>query len=105
MSPLRRNELRGAVRFYLSLKRREKRLSMPQAQLMTMEEQAAIGLKAIELKKQGKLEEYDRMMKQIPLPPYLAKFAKDYFGADCLIKTGWNLTEANIEYGSDWLTK
>ena len=78
---------------------------MPQDRLMTMEEQAAIGLKAFELKKQGKLEESERMMKQIPLQPYLAKFAKEHFGADFLIKYGWNLTEANAEYGSDWLTK
>ena len=77
---------------------------MSQAQLMTQEEEANILLKALELKKQGKLEESDQMMKQIPLPPYLAKFAKDYFGADCLIKTGWNLTEANAEYGPGWLT-
>jgi len=38
-----------------------------------MEEEAAIGFKAFELKKQGKLEEYERMLKQIPLQPYLEK--------------------------------
>ena len=58
---------------------------MPKTQTMTMEEEIAIGLKAIELKKQGKLEESLNLQKQIPLPPYLAKFGKDYFGADCLI--------------------
>jgi hypothetical protein len=78
---------------------------MPQNQIMTLEEEAAITLQALELKKQGKLEESDRMMKQIPLQPYLAKIAKDYFGADCLLKTGWNLSEADAEYGSDWLTQ
>jgi hypothetical protein len=78
---------------------------MPQNQIMTLEEKTAIGLQALELKKQGKLEESDRMMKQIPLQPYLAKFAKDHFGADFLIKYGWNLSEAEAEYGSDWLTK
>jgi len=78
---------------------------MPQARTMTMEEEAAIALKAFELKKQGKLEEYEKMRKQIPLQPYLAKFAKEHFGADFLIKTGWNLTEAEAEYGSDWLTR
>jgi hypothetical protein len=30
-------------------------------------------------------------MKQIHMPPYVAKFAKDYIGADFLIKYGWNL--------------
>jgi hypothetical protein len=77
---------------------------MPQAQLMSMQEEADILLKALELKKKGKMEESDRMMKQIPLPPYLAKFVKDYFGADCLIGLDWNLAEADAEYGPDWLS-
>ena len=78
---------------------------MSQAHIMLLEEQAAIGLKAIELKKQGNLEESERTMKQIPLPPYLAKFAKEHFGADFLINYGWNLAEADAEFGRDWLTK
>ena len=78
---------------------------MPQDRLMTMEEQSVIALKAFELKKQGKLEEYERMRKQIPLQPFLAKFVKDHFGADFLLNLGWNLAEANAEYGSDWLSK
>jgi hypothetical protein len=78
---------------------------MPQAQLMTMEEQVAIALKAFELKKQGKLEEYERMRKLIPLQPYLAKFVKDHFGSDFLLNLGWNLAEANAEYGIDWLSR
>jgi hypothetical protein len=76
---------------------------MPQARTMTLEEEATVALKAFELKKQGKLEEYERMRKQIPLQPYLAKFVKEHFGVDFLIKTGWNLAEAETEYGSDWL--
>ena len=78
---------------------------MPENRLMTMEEQAAIGLKAFELKKQGKPEECERMMKTIPLQPYLAKFVKEHLGADFLLGLGWNLAEANAEYGSDWLNK
>jgi hypothetical protein len=72
---------------------------------MTLEEKSAIGVKAIEFKKQGNLDEYERLMKQIPLQPYLAKFAKEHFGADFLIEYGWNLSEADAEYGADWLTK
>jgi hypothetical protein len=45
------------------------------------------------------------MRKQIPLQPYLAKFAKEHFGAEFLIKEGWNLSEADAEYGPGWLTK
>jgi hypothetical protein len=81
---------------------------MPQTQVMSLEERAAIIIKAMELKKQGKLEESKRMMKQIPLPAFLAKFARDYreyFGDDFLEKYGWNLSEAEAEFGSDWLTR
>jgi len=78
---------------------------MSEARTMTLEEEAVIALKAFELKKQGKLEEYERLRKQIPLQPYLAKFAKEHFGADFLIKTGWNLAEAEAEFGSDWLNR
>jgi hypothetical protein len=78
---------------------------MPQAQIMTLEEKTAIGLKSLELKKQGKLAESEQTMRQIPMPPYLAQFAKSHFGADFLIKNGYNLSEAEAEFGSDWLTK
>ena len=81
---------------------------MPQPPVMTMEEEIVIARKAFELKKQGKLEEYERTRKQIPLQPYLAKFIKDhmeYFGEDFFEKYGWNLSAAEAEYGSDWLTK
>jgi len=77
---------------------------MPKMRIMPQEEQTAMLLKALDLKKQGKLNEYEKIMKQIPLPPYLAKIAKENFGADTLIKTGWNLSEAEAEFGPDWLT-
>jgi len=76
---------------------------MPQVNIMTQEEEVAIGLKALELKKQGKLDECMAMMKQIPIEPYIAKIIKDYFGADSLKKSGWDLTKANAEYGPGWL--
>jgi hypothetical protein len=78
---------------------------MPQAQLMTLDEKITIGLKSIELKKQGKLEEAEKLMKQTPLPPYLAKFYKDYLGLDALFETGWNLSEAEAEFGSEWFAQ
>jgi hypothetical protein len=78
---------------------------MPHVQMMSMAEEAAIMIQALELKKQGRLDEYMKMRKQVPLQPYLAKFAKEHFGADFLIKSGWNLAEADTEYGSDWLTR
>jgi hypothetical protein len=51
---------------------------MSQNRLMTMEEQSVVALKAFELKDQGKLEEYERVRKLIPLQPYFAKFVKDH---------------------------
>ena len=78
---------------------------MTQHRLLTLEEELAIARKAFALRDQGKLEEYKQMRKQIPLQPYLAKFAKDHFGVDFLIDSGWNLAEAEAEFGSDWLTK
>jgi hypothetical protein len=78
---------------------------MSQAQPMTFDEKVAVSLKALELEKQGKTDEFERTMKSMPMPPYLAKFAKDYLGADFLINGGWNLSEADADYGSGWLIK
>jgi hypothetical protein len=78
---------------------------MSQTQLMTLHEKLQIGMKSIELKKQGRIEEADKVKKQIPLPPYLAKFYKDHIGLDALLQSGWNLSEAVAEYGSDWLSQ
>jgi hypothetical protein len=78
---------------------------MQQAQTMTLHEQLAIGMKVLELEKQGHKEEARKLEHSIPLPPYLARWAKKRLGADFLIKTGWNLSEAEAEYGKDWLTR
>jgi hypothetical protein len=60
-------------------------------------------LKSIELRKQGKLEEADKVLKQAPLPSYMAEWGKKYMGKDFLIKGGWNLSEAEAEFGPGWL--
>ena len=79
---------------------------MPQAQTMTLDEKCAIVEKAHEYKVAGNMTEYERIMRQeMPLAPYLAKFAKSHVGSDFLIKGGFNLSEAEAEFGSDWLTK
>jgi hypothetical protein len=76
------------------------------AQTMTVHEKLAILMKIIELEKQGKTEEAEKMHREvIPMLPYMAKWVKDHLGADSLIEGGWNLTEANVEYGEDWLTR
>jgi len=79
---------------------------MPQiVQTMTLHEKLQLGVKAIELKKQGKTEEAWKLGHKIPLAPYLAKFIKDHLGSEALLSMGWNLSEAEAEYGSSWLSQ
>jgi len=81
---------------------------MAESRLMTMQEKAEIILKVHELKEQGKIEEAEALNRQIPLAPYLAMFAKDYkeyLGEDFLTKYGFNLAEAEAEYGPDWFNR
>jgi len=78
---------------------------MPQAQTMTLDEKLAIGCKAAELWDAGDEEGYIRLMKTAPIPPYIAKVIKEKVGADFLINEGWNLSEAEAEFGRDWLNK
>jgi hypothetical protein len=72
---------------------------------MTLDEKFDIGLKSIELEKAGKLEEADRVWKLIPLSPTMAKWCKDMIGPEFLIDNGFNLSEANHEFGQEWLTQ
>ena len=78
---------------------------MPQTQTMTLDEKLAISNKACELLKAGDKKGYDRLMRSVPMPPYLAKVYKEKVGVEHLIKGGWNLSEAEAEFGSDWLSR
>jgi len=78
---------------------------MPQAQTMTLDEKLAIGCKAAELSEAGDEEGYDRLMRSVPMPPYLAKIMKEKMGVDYLINGGWNLSEAEAEFGNNWLNR
>jgi hypothetical protein len=44
-------------------------------------------------------------MKTTPLPPYLAKVYKEKVGIKELIESGWNLSEAEAEFGENWLSR
>jgi hypothetical protein len=72
---------------------------------MTLGEKLDLMVKSIELEKAGQLEEAEKVWSQIPIAPYLAKWAKDMMGTEFLIETGFNLSEAEMEYGKDWLTR
>ena len=78
---------------------------MPQTQTMTLDEKFAIGHKAIALKQAGDREGYSRTLRTIPMPPYLAKVYKEKVGVKELIESGWNLSEAEAEFGEDWLSQ
>jgi len=78
---------------------------MPQAQTMTLDEKLAISNKALALWEAGDNEGYDRLMRTVPMPPYLAKVMKEKMGVDYLINGGWNLSEAEAEFGQDWLSR
>ena len=76
---------------------------MPQAQTMTLDEKLTISNKAFELLDAGDREGCINLMKTAPMPPYIAKVIKEKVGADFLINSGWNLSEAEAEFGHNWL--
>ncbi len=76
---------------------------MQQHQLMTLDEKLAIGMKAHELKEAGDEEGASRIFRAVPIPSYIAKVMKDKMGANFLINGGWNLAEAEAEFGRNWL--
>ena len=72
---------------------------------MSLDEKLTISNKALDLLDAGDREGYSRLIRTAPMPPYLAKIMKEKMGADFLINGGWNLSEAEVEFGSDWLNK
>jgi len=72
---------------------------------MTLDEKLSISNRALDLLDAGDREGYMRLMKTAPMPPYLARVLKDKMGSDFLVKGGWNLSEAEGEFGRDWLSK
>ena len=72
---------------------------------MTLDEKLDITLRAFVLKDAGDEEGFSRLLRTAPLPPYLAKIYKEKIGVEHLLKSGWNLSEAEVEFGSDWLTR
>ena len=73
--------------------------------LMTEREKIEIFKKTLELEESGKAEEAKALQRTVPIPAYLAKIFKEKVGADFLIQGGYNLAEAEVEYGQDWLTR
>jgi len=78
---------------------------MPQAQTMTLDEKLAISCKAAELRDAGDKKGASRLLRTAPMPPFLAKIMKEKMGPDYLINGGWNLSEAEAEFGPDWISR
>ena len=72
---------------------------------MTLDEKLDISLRAFELLDAGDKEGFSRVMRTAPMPPYLAKIYKEKVGVKQLLESGWNLSEAEAEFGSDWLNR
>ena len=78
---------------------------MPPTETMTLAEKLAISNKAGALWEAGDKEGASRLIRSVPMPPYLAKIYKEKVGVEPLIESGWNLSEAEAEFGADWLSK
>jgi hypothetical protein len=78
---------------------------MAEKRTMTTEERLDVMMKAHEYLEAGNKEESQRLVRGLPMPRYLAEFAKEFLGADFLIQNGYNLSEVEAECGPDWLTK
>ena len=72
---------------------------------MTIDEKLAIACKAAALSDAGDKESASRLIRTAPIPSYIAKVIKEKVGADYFKNSGWNLTEAEAEFGADWLNK
>lgn len=74
--------------------------------LMTLEEKAVV-LNAIRAAEEaGNDEEAERLMREVlPLAPHLAMVAKEMYGKQALLDAGYNLSEADAEFGDGWLDK
>ena len=78
---------------------------MPKGKNMTDEEKVDTSYRACMVLEAGDREGYSRLTKTIPMPPYLAKIYKEKVGVEQLINSGWNLSEAEAEFGPDWLSR
>jgi hypothetical protein len=72
---------------------------------MTLHDRLQIYVKCAELKKLGKGNEALKLAMTVPMEPWQAEWNKKYIGADYLRNSGWNLSEAEAEFGHNWLDK
>ncbi len=71
----------------------------------TEEEYDQLQEEANAARERGDIEEFDRLMTILPVPPRILKAFAVGFGRDFIIESGYDLTEANLEFGEGWLDK
>ncbi len=70
---------------------------------MSEEESNAILDEAGKRFEAGDEDGYFEMIRKLPLPPNMALLMRDQKGKETLVAEGWNLADAEIVYGKDWL--
>lgn len=60
--------------------------------------------KSLEADARGDYEEGDRLLKQLPIAPWLAHAAKEVWGKEFLLDNGFDLSRAEAAYGKEWLS-
>jgi hypothetical protein len=78
---------------------------MSNGQMMTDEEKIDRAYQSALLSQSGDEEGSIRLLRSIPMPPYLAKVYKEKVGVKELIESGWNLSEAEAQFGPNWLSQ
>ena len=70
---------------------------------MSIAERIEIAQRARQCRKAGDREGYEREMRKIPLEPNLAWMLRDRMGKKAFLEKGYNLKDAEIAYGKNWL--
>jgi hypothetical protein len=60
-------------------------------------------MEVVRLRNEGKRTEASALIKKYPLEPEMAQIFKDVYGAEFLIKGGYNLSEVEATLGKDWI--
>ncbi len=66
-------------------------------------ERSAIMDRADKYEEAGDREAYEREMKKIPLSPNIAWMLRDRMGKKAFLEQGYNLNDAEIAYGKNWV--
>jgi hypothetical protein len=72
---------------------------------LTLEQKAEIIEKPLEADARGDYDEGSRLLRQLPIAPWLAKAGKEVWGKEFLLENEYDLSEAEAAYGKDWLSR